>query len=454
MELKIDYYKNIVFEKQDLDSRLFSPQHKPTIAQLKKVLIKYQIALISLKEVLNQLIKENDSTTLISFDPHVGDTCCEIRAYWLTLFLRNNFGLEAQFNIPMLIKDIDRALNLTSDIISIKLKERGCFNNFDSTTLYKDFFNYYELNLNLVIPDEIRYLHLCYFLTIARKASFSFGHAHFTDQLLVPACLKKTAYDLSTNIYKDLVKSAQAELSKSSVLFIQKQLAELSVFSQELKNDLCCALAENGCCLSEGVDRKETAAYFPMLLVLYASALQNEIPIVLRILKFSKETKGFSRIYQFYLPDKENFMFKAVDDQDVLKNYKNHSALILEALSFNGSNDEFKEFIKNEGQVDPLHDPTSDLSFIPLCTKLKKIDLLHVLWSDASMHPQFAHKKDQDIEHDNIIFKCFDNKENSLLGPLMHILQNDAKEIGCCEKNMNLFYLKHIYANLVGAALS
>jgi len=453
--MEIDHYKNVIFKESELDTPLFYKGKLSPIQQLANVLIKYKTALECLRDALLQFNTQLTHKSLISFDPHVGDTCCEMRAFGLASYLIENIYQETCLNdvwMSSFLKKINAVISKILEL-EVKLKERGTFAHFKQGATYRTFFDHNKLSLNIEIPDEIRYLQLCYFLTQARKKGYSFDQELFTEKFLKLTHIKKGAFGLTSKIFKDIVRCTQAELSKASVKQIQKELDNLSILSEEFKEDLHCAIGAEGSCLSQGIDGKEVAAYFPMLVVLYASALQRNIPIVLKVLKFSKDPKGFTRICKLYLPDKDNFMFKAVDIDDTDID-KDSVAIVIEALSFDGPYSEFEEFLKTQSPIQLLSNPVEDLSFELLYKKLQVIDLLHILWADASMHPQFAHKKDKNIELENIVFSNFCNKPHSLLGPLMKIYQGDAKKIGCCHNNMSLMYLKHIYVDFIEKALS
>lgn len=453
--MEIDYYKNIIFKQSELDKPLFSKNKLLPTKYLEAVLLKYKVALESLRDALIQLDEEVNAKNLVSFDPHVGDTCCEMRAFILCCFFKDKIHEQPEFQKGCLhvINNVDTVLNKIKNIIEIKLNDRKTFDSFEQNATYRDFFDHFELALSSDVTPKMRFLQLCYFLTLAKESSFGFNFASFNKKSFAPDHCKKSALGLTNGLFKDLVQSAQAELSKVSIEQIQIALEELSLLSEEFKTDLNSAIGLDGCCLADGMDAKKVAAYFPLLVVLYTSALQKEIPIVLRILRFSKELKGFSRIYQLYLPDKENFTFKAIIDESMINEYKDSIALVLDAESFDGSYDEFLSFLGNSNAICPLTNIDQDLSVQILSERLKCIELLYLLWADASMHPQFAHEKDKNVEEDNVVFKEFFNKENFLLGPLMQMFQADAKRIGCCKKNISLFYLKHVFTNFVKAVV-
>ena len=370
--MEIDHYKNVIFKQSDLDKPLFSKNKLLPTKNLEAVLIKYKVALESLRDALIQLNEEVGAKNLVSFDPHVGDTCCEIRAFILASSLKETIYHQVCSNeewLSLYVKNIEEILSKIKKIIEVKLNDKeSTFAIFEPNATYRTFFDNYKLNLNFEVTDEIRYLQLCYFLTQARITAYSFEKPFFTGELLTSAHIKDSDFGLSINSFKDLVHSSQAELSKISIKQIQKELDNLYVLSEEFKADLVCALGAEGCCLSPGMDSKELGAYFPMLVVLYASALQKGIPIVLRVLKFSKEPKGFTRIYQLFIPDTENFAFKAVELNDAYDVYKDSIALDLHALSFDGSYEEFEEFLKTSSSIPFLPSLTESSSF-EICLK-------------------------------------------------------------------------------------
>ncbi len=400
----------------------------------KTVFAEYKIGLKSLAASLEHAALETTR------DPHVGDTCCEIRAhFWAT---NAQAFSQCASNVMYETKALLEKFEKLESLFEQNLPKGNAAKGYTFLKFLEDH------GLAVSINKLLKLAQLSCFLTKAKTRHFNFRNTAFSEDSLLGETIECANNPMSCGLeekaFKKLIDHAQKQLATASVEYVQHELKELSVhepigLSQALLEDLHKAIGTNGCCINR--QNKITAAYFPTLMTLYTRAAEKNIPIVLKIVRFQKNPPLFYKICKLYIPTK-NIEYVAAEAGNIPRT---GPALIIEAFSFPGSYHQLEAFMHDQQIVLESKPTPEELAHYK--KYLGQCNFLKALWADATMHPQHAACKEADIEQENCVFKNKEQLKN--LAVCMKELQQYAKEIGCCKKNMQLFYFKHIRAGWI-----
>lgn len=152
-------------------------------------------------------INSFSSRDFLSFDPHVGENLCQIRAVQL-MDLREEFLSNNTTDIKNVIIAAMRRLSSISEQEIAEI-----FNNEKEPYILSDFLD--KLQINIEISLTVYYLFLCYFLT--RFRTFNSAENTVIDYRKLIDAVR-----ISKNLARKIIHEYQKKLSLESSLYIEK----------------------------------------------------------------------------------------------------------------------------------------------------------------------------------------------------------------------------------------
>lgn len=329
------------------------------------------------------------------FDPHVGDTLCQIRATQI-VYIAKNKTIDYKKAIYALEIIHEKALNLLPEIENTsKMRRKKADKTFQDHQTLESFFN--ENLLNISMHESIFFLVKTFLLTKYKIHELEFSPRIDYSQL-------QKDLGISKDLAYRMIRHWQRGVARSSALFIQKISQQYSSLIPILKK-----IDDDG---------REVLPSFFVMIIIVNFLLDNKIPILFIIRHPKDITCPILKVC--YRPFKETFM------------------------EVNSSNQEEPHFVAHliSNIVASKKKLLSDI----IQTSVK-----NVLLASVSNHPQYSGKKLAMLSlnpYKNRFHPASLQKEALLslkkLSKEYLIARNFAKKVGCDFENPAFVFVEHM----------
>ncbi|MGD9152298.1 MAG: hypothetical protein PVG30_01390 [Gammaproteobacteria bacterium] len=336
------------------------------------------------------------------FDPHVGETSCQIRAYKILTITKRT----SKYSSKRYQKKINQLYNTLDKIDSLIKKKTKCkTKGLAIQDFIKNNVCYYRLS------KEELFLIQSYFLTKYKK-SLGKNETYINYDNLI------NATNTNKKFVRKLVHDYQLKLSKASCEFV----IDISNISK-LPN--CTQILQS--LQFNDDDGRYVLPCYDFMKVLLVNLFSHEFPILFIIERYlKKELKEIVPLV--YVSEKQ-------DKNDFVLNDKNiplHTPcfVVRGSVSYDNFFEETKNYIK----------------------RISALGVTDVLMLNMAQHPQYS---------GNLLSKYKDNPykstfeslllKNNLEGKEEELLQMKEKALksGCCKENPSLFYVKHVFCDTI-----
>ena len=220
------------------------------------------------------------------FDPHVGETLCQIRAYKTILLFRNHQQLKSLFNL-----EITQIHQMKANIFHLRKKYKNVIKSQKDIMSIDDFVA--QCALPVSISDELTFLVSSYILT-----TFSQRDADNIPQAICRSTLKRV-FNESNTFCTRFIRNIQRYLAEDSCAFIKALCKDMETPDDNLlliKAFL--KISENG---------KPVLPAFLTMRILLEHMKTTATPLVLRLHIPNLENKT-CQIILCYEPDRNHFI--------------------------------------------------------------------------------------------------------------------------------------------------
>jgi len=357
-------------------------------------------ALAEMRAALKSFFIERNLT---AFDPHVGESCCQARAYKLLLMSSKLHLLDLEAS--MVLGHIDAIFERFNSFTEEQLTE---ICNFKTVSL-RNFIHLLEIDF--CFSEDIYFLYVAFFLTKFKK-NLSPVDSHIDYQFLCENLKISRKFSIK------LIRFYQIEISEISCNFIYALAKEINDESIDLLL-LSHRVDDNG--------RKVLPSFLLTKIILKHLQINNS-PIIVRVDRFVSNLH-LDSIYIYY-----SYTTGELELQSTEKHINSKNKL---CICVHG---EIKCIDKLESRQEYLQ-------------RFRHVGIITILLANMAKHPQysgtnlelfrerpyraFAHTGDYQKDLLNI-------NEFELVS-----MQNIAPKIGCCEESKHLFFTKHIYCDSI-----
>lgn len=395
-------------------------------------------------------LKKFQEKNFEKFDPHVGETSCQIRAYML-------FLLQLRLNNKSYVNTLKKEIKKLEVLHKIAMQQAIDFqvvldqkNNRNNTHL----FNHQELqtflrdrDLVFTISDEAIFLMQSYFLT-KFKGKMIYGDSYIDHKKI---CQEM---QIARKLSKKIVHYYQSQVAKSSTQFIFNLLHDLSTCY-----DLSFILRKLN---YRDDDARSVLPCYPVIKIILQHMLKNQCPMLIIAKRQFQETKH-DYICLLFEPQQASNNYQltlAIKEKITIQHYLlNKACVVVEGLTIYKT----RSIIESKNQ------------FIK---RFLAVGLINAILANMANHPQFSgHKlktassnpyKDLlPTEQNNpslkyettsnyIAYNSINNEAYALFRAEEELLnmKSYGEKIGCCEINPSLFFIRHISCNNVGTQIA
>lgn len=391
----------IDFLPQANEMLLTEPRFRSDILQFATNIVKHAITAIR-KFYIQKDIK--------AFDPQVGDCACQIRAYQLIVMSKCKVDIiDIHVEIDNLFKLQDRIYGLKKNFdLHSNLRRAKSQKAIDDNETLEDLFTKNQINHEF--NSQTAFLIEAYILTVCK------------DPLSGEISIDKTCSEFCISRYqaRKFIHKLQASQSYESCSFIQ-----------EILNDLpdCKSRYIDVTQLIQFDDAGRTVIpqYTAMDIILNHMML-CKIPILLVIKRYTENTHI----------DTLKLLYKTYNGEFQLVKFGGHyheEALVILGKSAIGKN-----------YLDP----------IDYIKYFDSVGIKHIIMANMAMHPQYPGRKLDNLKENpygihlqEILMKDIDDKSYYSRVQThiskFELYKDEAKRLGCCNLNSQLFLASHIY---------
>lgn len=369
------------------------------------------------------------------FDPHVGDTMCQIRAYKIFILHSQD---EFSFYIHNKLESLEVAYSLILEKLDWLKIARNNLNNDNQKKIasHEHLENFlakekliFDFNLDTI------FLMCSYFLT-RFKSNATSGSTYIDYEKI------SNELNVSRKHAKKLTRHCQILLSELSVEFVVELWNE---FPQQKPLKMIFDYLKY-----KDDDERTVLPCYPVMKILLSYTFHYSIPIILITERRYKDQSDY--VLLFFL--KKNYEVKPMDRREFYL-LKEMPCIIIQGSTFYSvtttSVESQKQFIR----------------------RFMKIGLAKVLLSYMAVHPQFSGKKLASLSIDpfnefqkqhesQTAFMSVKNNESNLaassnllqaiadaniLSDELNKMKKSALQIGSCSDNASLFFVKHIFCD-------
>ncbi len=367
--------------------------------------------LIRLLKIGVDALKNFDQKNFYLFDPHVGDTACQIRALKILFVVNKLKSMEIHEEIKILKECQLKVESILKDFYHLKeSKNINICKNLASTETISQFLR--EKNLLINISRETHFLIISYFLTYYKEDRFDTSNTIQFNKI-------SSELNVTRKYSKKLIHAYQVRLSNESISFIIDLLKKTPTY--QAWNPVICSLQH------KDDDGRSVIPCFLTIKVLLESIIKEKI-CVLVITEVEDTQKNPVDIFSMvFLPENGKFVFQ-------------------ETANF----DFFMPCIVVQGLLQENEHRKSKTQYIQAFLKL---GLENIILANMASHPQLSGKR---LEGESFNpYKKLLTKHEKLT--VLRELEEELlymKELsyshGCCEKNKTLFMIKHIFCDTYG----
>lgn len=362
-------------------------------------------ALVEMRVALKSFFIERNLT---AFDPHVGESCCQARAYKLLLMSSKLYLLDLEAS--MILGHIDAIFERFNSFTEERLAE-VC--NFKTVSLVNFI---HQLEIDFCFSEDIYFLYVAFFLTKFKK-NLSPVDSHIDYQFLCGNL------EISRKFSIKLIRFYQIEISKISCKFI-------CALAKEVNDELIDLLL-----LSYRVDdngRKVLPSFLLTKIILRHLEINNR-PIIVRIDRFVSNLH-IDSIYIYY-----SHKTGELDLQSIEKHIKSRNKLC----------------ICVHGEITCIDKLESRQEYLK---RFRRVGIINILLANMAKHPQYS-GTNLELFRENpyhAITRTAGYHKGMLVRSEAELInmQNIALKIGCCEERKHLFFTKHIYCDNISSVVN
>lgn len=392
-----------------------------------------------LQELVNALKSFYLKKEIDKFDPHVGETSCQIRAYI-------NFLLFNKTNQPDFLSKLKKEIQGLEALYKLATKELKKLNlmenskkKLSSTEELKNFLN--RRNLVFLLSEETLFLMQSYFLTRFKEQTIN-GDSYINHDKISLEMAESRKFS------KKIVHYYQSKVAKFSTNFIfglLKAIPEYTGFEIILKS-----LNYND------DDGRSVLPCFITMKIMLKHMLVNNCPVLIKIKRLCQKEE-YDDVHLLFEPDNTKQDYKLMHDLS--------NTLKIQAKLFD------KPCVIIEGIVEYVHKNFVERKEF-FVDRFKTVGIIKIILSNMANHPQFSGTRlaaysynpylslIQQIKdsvksqaNDNEIIKsnefnkqinCIKLVESELIN-----MKRYGKHLGCCEEKPSLFFIKHIYSDKI-----
>lgn len=380
---------------------------------------------------------------LISFDSHVGETLCQIRAYKTLLIAKNKDDFQADLNLENFRKIKQKIKQKILDF-TLRIKNKnGRYDRFlDQAETINEFLARSDLIFDL--PQDVFYL-------VQSKILASYS---IRDEFNLPIAINYEQLSQKLGCGKTMAKKIaryfQSNLSNASCEFIGMLLNDLPELFELRKILPYIKLVDN--------HRRNVLPCYEVTRVLMLHIHQAGCPILMIVHRQFQDNKDFDTIPLLFVPSKINNDFELC--QDLYSDNLENPCFVIRGITCYADD----KIIESHAE---------------LISRFTKIGLCQIILANMAKHPQFSAEEFDFLSDDPYKFlleskeldfdKCVHYKKLNIktllnYGELIELLlqrvgellkmQHFAELYGCCERNSTLFFVKHIYCDVLKNQLS
>ena len=392
--------------------------HSPKTLLINRSMKLQMLQLLSF--MVNQLIESirlfYQQKQYSAFDPHIGDTLCQIRAYKVLLLSHEN-----KFNVNDVNVRLIRAYELINqhiaDFETLRVEKKGKYDkNLDGSEKLCDFMEARDINFS--IPEDLIFLTQAKLVTLFNINDFE-GITKGIDyaKFCLKAKISKTLAKRIIHYYQQFI----TELSCSFIMGLVDELPNLRL----LKRKLIELQKTDG-------DNRQVLPCYEVTRIILKHMLKKQQPIVLFIeRKFSTISETLSLLF---IPNNHGTGFVLSEHfHSIIES----SCLVIKGVTVYPTRDVIEtreQFIK----------------------RLLSVNLDKIVLANMAKHPQFS-ASELKIFNDNPYRELLDKKSAVLKTNLAlekaegEFLEMRALSLqkGCCQENSSLFLIKHIFCDTV-----
>lgn len=373
------------------------------------------------------------------FDPHVGETSCQIRAYMV-------FLLQAKLSERSYLSNLKNEIKKLEVVHRVAIQQIVDFQLALNSKNNRTLFNQEELqnflqdrSLIFSLSDEAVFLMRSYFLTRFKSKTIC-GDSYINYEKICQDM------QITRKLSKKLVRYYQLQLAKNSTQFIFNLLHDLPEFY-----DLSSILSY----LNYADDNNRLVLpCYPVVKIILQHMLKNQCPVLILVERQLSESEC-DHVCLLFEPNQacnDYQLVLTIKDRMILQSYLlNKACIIIEGLTIYKA----KSLKESKSQ------------FI---NRLLTVGLINIILANMANHPQFPGNKLNAISQ-NPYKDLLSSKSNYLslsyvsvnnrtasrrINSKEHILHHQEKflemksygeEIGCCDSNPSLFFMKHVFCN-------
>lgn len=361
-------------------------------------------------ESLTTFYKHND---LLFFDPHVGENLCQIRAcqtldiYLQHLSNKDFFDMSYKQEVKIYQDKLQRVEHLlNSDTLGyehVRLKQFLLVHDID-----------------VPISTITLFLTLSHFLT-------KFKSYNDEENTIINYSYIRSNWGISKNLSRRMIHQYQKKISQLSCEFITSRTLDCT--SLKMRPEILALLQHTD------DDGRHTLPCYVVMAVLMEYLTINKVDILL-IVRSEGDTPKVIKPFVFSYSDESkdyhllNFTTKIQKEQPC--------------------------FVISCVTSSSLSSPTLAREYTD---KIKKIGLLNLIMANMAGHPQYSGKKLTALK-DNpftpMIASC--NREISKNALMLELVYREMRDIaqqhGCTQENSNLFFIRHIYTDILQRQLN
>lgn len=361
------------------------------------------------KDIIDAVCEFYINKNFYKFDPHVGESACQIRAnliYYIYRHTKNYIG------VTLFIESIKNKINFLN---KLEKDPKYFYTNFKQGASIESLIKFieldYKVNLNIIL------LYLCYVLTNQKKNNYK-------EEMCIDIDKFMNDYQITRKMCKKFIHYLQKKLSWYSCEFI----FHLSKSIQTSKNfDTLLHYT-----LTEDDDGRYVLPCYLSMKVMLNYMLKNIYTLVLDI------------------------DYKGISHRKRLKLRANSEG---KCLFLDKNSDTINPCLIVEGMAITSYNSTNEYII-----QIREHSIYTIILAYMACHPQYNGKKLHFLSED--LFKLIkENKENqySLTDDIkneIHVIENElyqmrllAEKIGCTKDNKNMFFIRHVYCSNFGNIL-
>lgn len=394
-------------------------------------------------------LKKFQERNFTQFDPHVGETSCQIRAYMM-------FLLQLRLNDKNYVNTLQKEIKKLEVLHRIAIQQIADFqlalnqkNNRNNTQL----FNHEKLhaflqdkNLVFTLSSEAKFLMQAYFLT-KFKGKTLYGDSYIDHEKICQDM------QIARKLSKKLVHHYQSQVAESSIQFIFDLLRdlpecyELNFILKQLN-------------YRDDDDRSVLPCY-PVIKAMLQHMLKNQCSVLIVAKRQFQETE-YDHVCLLFEPSQlgnDYQLVLTIKEELTLQGYLlNKACIVIEGLV----------------TYKPHHIIENKKQFV---NRFLTVGLIKVILANMANHPQFSGHKLNPASYNP--YKVLLSEQNNF--PLKYEATNNCiaysgindeayiiyhaeeellemklwgEEVGCCEANPSLFFIRHIFCNSVGEQIA